>query len=234
MAALMVSALPVLPMAVPASAAANKTSADAVGGATASARAQASGEPVEVTADRTEYSITKANPDGTFTLTQSASPQRVHADDGSWDPVDTTLVRRPDGTVGPKSTVVNLSFSGGGNDAMVKLGSERGTLRLNWPGRLPEPRLDGAKAVYAEVIEGVDLELTATAEGYREVLVVKSAEAAADSALERIQLPVSSPDLQVLPGAGVACAQWTGTATPSSTARPARCGTPLAKPPRRA
>ncbi|MEH0549590.1 LamG-like jellyroll fold domain-containing protein [Streptomyces sp. B21-101] len=202
MAALMVSALPVLPMAVPASAAANKTSADAVGGATASARAQASGEPVEVTADRTEYSITKANPDGTFTLTQSASPQRVHADDGSWDPVDTTLVRRPDGTVGPKSTVVNLSFSGGGNDAIVKLGSERGTLRLNWPGRLPEPRLDGAKAVYAEVIEGVDLELTATAEGYREVLVVKSAEAAADSALERIQLPVSSPDLQVLPGAG--------------------------------
>lgn len=155
-----------------------------------------------MTADRTEYSTTQANPDGTFTLTQSATPQRVHSDDGSWGPVDTTLVHRPDGTVGPKSAVVDLSFSDGGSDAMVKLGSEQGTLRLNWPGRLPKPRLDGAKAVYADVFEGVDLELTATAEGYREVLVVKSAEAAADSALERVQLPVSSPDLHVLPGTG--------------------------------
>ncbi|MGW1269923.1 LamG-like jellyroll fold domain-containing protein [Streptomyces sp. NPDC002491] len=143
-----------------------------------------------------------ANPDGTFTLTQSATPERVRADDGSWHPVDTTLVHRTDGTVGPKSAVVDLSFSDGENDPMVKLGSERGALRLDWPGRLPKPRLDGAKAVYPDVIEGVDLELTATAEGYREVLVVKSAAAAADPALERIQLPVSSTDLKVLPGAG--------------------------------
>ena len=34
--------------------------------------------------------------------------------------------------------------------------------------------------MYAEVLPGVDLRLTATTEGYREVLVVKSAEAAAN------------------------------------------------------
>ncbi|WP_189709861.1 laminin G domain-containing protein [Streptomyces phaeofaciens] len=170
---------------------------------TAAERAAASGKQVEVTGERTEYSTTMANPDGSFTLVQSAVPQRVRGDDGSWDAVDTTLERRPDGTVGPKGAVVDLSFSGGGSGAgLIRLGNEQGSLRLDWPGRLPEPRLDGDKAVYADVLDGVDLELTATAEGYREVLVVKSAQAAADPALEHIALTASATDLDVLPGAG--------------------------------
>ena len=130
---------------------------------TAAERAAASGKQVEVTGERTEYSTTMANPDGSFTLVQSAVPQRVQGDDGSWDAVDTTLERRPDGTVGPKGAVVDLSFSGGGSGAgLIRLGNEQGSLRLDWPGRLPEPRLDGDKAVYADVLDGVDLELTAT------------------------------------------------------------------------
>ncbi|OQD51771.1 serine/threonine protein kinase [Streptomyces phaeoluteigriseus] len=160
-------------------------------------------EQVEVTSERTEYSTTMANPDGTYTFVQSAVPQRAKGDDGSWKPVDATLERRTDGTVGPKSAVVDLSFSGGGDGAgLIRLGDEGGALRLDWPGKLPEPRLDGTKAVYPDVLEGVDLELTATAEGYRQVLVVKSAEAAADPALEQIELTVSATDLEVVPGAG--------------------------------
>jgi hypothetical protein len=170
---------------------------------TAAERAAALGERVEVTGERTEYATTVANPDGTYTLVQSAVPQRVKGDDGSWKPVDATLERRADGSVGPKSAVVDLSFSGGGDGAgLIRLGDEGGALRLDWPGKLPEPRLDGAKAVYPEVLDGVDLELTATAEGYREVLVVKSAEAAEDPALEQIELTVSATDLEVVPGAG--------------------------------
>ncbi|MEU9336566.1 LamG domain-containing protein [Streptomyces sp. NPDC048290] len=166
-------------------------------------RAAVIGEQVEVTGERTEYSTTMANPDGTYTLVQSAVPQRAKDDTGSWQPVDATLERRNDGTIAPKSAVVDLAFSGGGDGAgMIRLGNEDGTLRLDWPGALPEPRLDGAKAVYANVLNGVDLELTATAEGYREVLVVKSAEAAADPALEQIDLTVSATDLEVVPGAG--------------------------------
>ncbi|MGI5397163.1 LamG domain-containing protein [Streptomyces sp. CA-251251] len=144
-----------------------------------------------------------ANPDGTYSFTQSAVPQRVKGDDGGWHPVDATLEKRDDGTVGPKSAVVDLSFSGGGDGAqLIELGNEQGTMRLGWPGRLPEPRLDGAKAVYPEVFDGVDLELTATAEGYREVLVVKTSEAAANAALERIELTVSSTGLEIVNGAG--------------------------------
>ncbi|NSL43665.1 LamG domain-containing protein [Streptomyces sp. 8P21H-1] len=169
----------------------------------ATARAMATGEQVEVTEERTEYSTTLANPDGTFSFTQSAVPQRVKGEDGSWQTVDPTLEQRPDGTVGPKSAVVDVSFSGGGDGSeMIYLGNEQGSLRLGWPGSLPEPRLDGAKAVYPDVLAGVDLELTATAEGYREVLVVKSAEAAADPALEQVKLSASAKGLQVVPGAG--------------------------------
>ncbi|MFD3843381.1 LamG domain-containing protein [Streptomyces sp. NPDC058642] len=169
---------------------------------TAAERAAATGEQVEVTGERTEYSTTMANPDGTFTFVQSAVPQRVKADDGSWRPVDADLERRTDGTVGPKSAVVDLAFSGGGNSPLIRLGNGQGSMRLSWPSTLPEPRLDGAKAVYPEVLKGVDLELTATAEGYREVLVVKSPEAAADPALEQIALQASSTDLDIVPGAG--------------------------------
>ncbi|MFJ8536835.1 LamG domain-containing protein [Streptomyces sp. NPDC093591] len=170
---------------------------------TALAQAQASGAPVEVTADRTEYSTTHANPDGTFTLTQSSTPQRVKQDNGSWGAVDPTLERRPDGRIAPKGAVVDLSFSGGGSGAdMLRLGKDDRSVTLGWRDALPEPTLDGATATYANVFDGVDLQLTATAEGYREVLVVKTPEAAENPALEHVELAASGDGLTVAPGAG--------------------------------
>nr|WP_234357962.1 hypothetical protein [Streptomyces puniciscabiei] len=170
---------------------------------TASARAQASGEPVEVTADRTEYSTTKANPDGSFTLTQSTTPQRVKEKDGGWGAVDPVLERRADGRVAPKGAVVDLSFSGGGPGSdMIELGRDGRSVTLGWPGSLPTPTLDGATATYANVFDGVDLQLTATAESYREVLVVRTPEAARNPALEQVELTASGDGLSVVPGAG--------------------------------
>lgn len=170
----------------------------------ASQRAAASGEPVEVTAARTEYTTTLANPDGTFTLTQATQPQRARAKDGSWRDVDITLEKRADGRIAPKAAVVDLSFSAGGSGAgMLSLSRGDRQLKLGWPGALPEPTLDGAAATYANVpVKGVDLQLTATAEGYREVLVVKSAEAAASSELEKIRLTAAGEGLSVVPGEG--------------------------------
>ncbi|WP_434588963.1 hypothetical protein [Streptomyces sp. A5-4] len=170
---------------------------------TALEKAAASGESVEVVADRTAYSQTLANPDGTFTLTQSTSPQRVKGADGAWRAVDATLERRADGSVGPKAAVVDLGFSGGGSGAdMIRLGSRRGSMTLGWPGPLPEPKLQGATATYPEVLAGVDLQLTATVEGYREVLVVKTAEAAANPRLEQIRLAAGGQGLNLVEGAG--------------------------------
>ena len=64
------------------------------------------------------------------------------------------------------------------------------------------PTVDGDSAVYAEVFPGVDLRLTATAEGYREVLVVKTPAAAADPRVERIEFGLSSAGLRVRGTAG--------------------------------
>lgn len=154
-------------------------------------------------AERTEYTTTMANPDGTFTLTQSTAPQRTKGADGAWRGVDATLERRPDGSVGPKAAVVDLRFSNGGDgDGLIHLGGDRGSLTFDWPTALPAPTLSGDTATYTEVFEGVDLQLTATSEGFREVLVVKSAEAAANPQLERIKLDVRADGLRIVPGAG--------------------------------
>jgi hypothetical protein len=76
--------------------------------ATAAWQAHKFGSPVEVLADRTESSQTFAQPDGTFTFRQSASPQRVRKGE-SWVPVDTTLVLSG-GSVVPKATVLAMRF----------------------------------------------------------------------------------------------------------------------------
>lgn len=184
--------------------AAVRAPASGVSEQSASERAVASGDPVEVTAERTEYTTTMANPDGTFVITQATEPQRAKAADGSWRGIDVTLEKRPDGTIGPKSSVVDLSFSGGGSGSgMLRLGHEDQVLKLGWPTSLPTPTLEGATATYADVpIKGVDLQLTATAEGYREVLAVKSAEAAASPELEKVRLTATGDGLSLVSGEG--------------------------------
>ncbi|MFD8079262.1 LamG domain-containing protein [Streptomyces sp. NPDC059718] len=170
---------------------------------TPSEEAAATGEPVEATALRTEYSTTTANPDGTFTLEQSASPLRAKAPDGSWRDLDPTLERRSDGSVGPKSAVVDLSFSGGGDGRdLIRVGKDGRSVTLGLATTLSSPVLDGAAATYGEVYPGVDLQLTATAEGYRQVFVVKTAQAAANPELEHIALTVTGTRLDVVPGVG--------------------------------
>lgn len=204
-ASLVLTALPVLsmPTAPVGSAAAAETATGVVDEAAALAQAKASGEEVEVTSARSEYTTTHANPEGTLTLTQSTTPQRVKQDDGSWEAVDPTLEWRPDGRVAPKGAVVDLSFSGGGSGAdMLRLGKDGRSVTLGWADSLPEPVLDGATATYPNVFDGVDLQLTATTEGYREVLVVKTPEAAQNPALEHVKLTARGDGLTVVPGAG--------------------------------
>lgn len=172
--------------------------------ATASQKAVASGSAVEVDADRTEYTTTYANPDGTtFTLDQSTVPVRVHHDDGAWVSPDPSLEVRSDGTVGPKATVVDLAFSDGGDGSgLVDIARGGKSLRLGWPGTLPKPTLDGASAVYADVLPGVDLRMTATTEGFRELLVVKTPQAAADPELKKVAFSLQSDGLTVASTSG--------------------------------
>jgi hypothetical protein len=191
--------------------------------AAASQKAAADGSPVEVTDDRTEYETTYANPDGTtFTRDQSTVPVRARQSDGSWTAPDPTLVVRADGTVGPKAAVVDLAFSGGGaGSGLVDITRSGKSLRLGWPGTLPKPTLDGANAVYADVLPGVDLRMTATAEGFRELLVVKTPAAAANAELKKISFSLRADGLTVAPTSGGGMTAVDDNARPVFTAPPA-------------
>ncbi|NLT55752.1 MAG: LamG domain-containing protein [Actinomycetales bacterium] len=167
--------------------------------AEAMARARATGQQVEVVPDRDAYSQNWANPDGTYTMTMAVSPQRGRAADGSMQPIDTRLERRGDGWVGPRVPGAPVAFSGGGDGRrMVLVECEGHRLELGWPGRLPSPVLDGDAAVYREVLPGADLRLTATADGFREVLVVKTPAAARSAVVRSLRFSMSSDDLRIV------------------------------------
>ncbi|MER5773563.1 LamG-like jellyroll fold domain-containing protein [Streptomyces sp. NPDC002039] len=157
------------------------------------------GEPVEVVGQRTEFTTTYANPDGkSFRLDQSVVPVRVKGEAGAWVEPDATLRLRADGTVGPKAAAAGVTFSGGGErDSLVTIDRGGRSLSFGWQGSLPEPVLEGDSAVYAEVLPGVDLRMTATTEGFREVLVVKTAEAAKNPRLRSVEFDLRAHQLQV-------------------------------------
>ncbi len=170
---------------------------------------------VEVAALRDEYSQTFANPDGSFTLQQSAAPQRVRAAGGSWVEPDATLVPRSDGSVGPRAAVVDLSFAGGpdglpddggGGSALLRLARNGESFTLGWPSlpslRRSAPQLFGESALYLDVLPGVDLRLTASTEGYQQVLVVKNREAALNPDLRQLKFDVRTEGLRLIPVAG--------------------------------
>ncbi|MFJ8968500.1 LamG domain-containing protein [Streptomyces anulatus] len=164
-------------------------------------RAQESGMRAEVESRRSEYATVYANPDGaTFTLEQSVIPVRVPKAAGGWQNPDPTLERRSDGTVGPKAAAVSIAFSGGGDDALARIERSGRSLRFAWPQELPTPRIDGASAVYGDVLPDVDLKVTATVESFQQVLIVKTPEAAADPRLKKLTLGMETVGLDVHKG----------------------------------
>ncbi|UCA54568.1 laminin G domain-containing protein [Streptomyces sp. WA6-1-16] len=169
----------------------------------ASAAAVAAGERVEVVEERSERETVFANPDGTtFTMEKSVAPVRV-ARQGKWVDPDPTLVRKSDGSVGPAAAAVDLAFSGGGDGAdLVTIAEGRRSVSLGWPGALPAPRLDGENAVYEDVLPDVNLILTATVEGFRQVLEVETPEAAANPALKAIEYRFGAKGLKIRAGVG--------------------------------
>ncbi|MFI9151512.1 DNRLRE domain-containing protein [Streptomyces sp. NPDC053367] len=126
----------------------------------------------EIVSARTESTTTWANADGTTTVESYTGPIRVKQPGGGWKPVDTTLVAE-DGVVRPRTAAADITFSGGGSGTPLAEVSRGGrTLGLDWPGKLPEPRLDGPTAVYPGAVEGGDLVVTALKEGFSHSVVL--------------------------------------------------------------
>ncbi|AHH98644.1 LamG-like jellyroll fold domain-containing protein [Kutzneria albida] len=152
-----------------------------------------------------------ANPDGTFTLHSDLRPIRVKRGQ-AWKPVDTTLTSTPDGRLAPAAAAVDVSFSGGGITPLVTLRNGDKAVSLTWPTALPAPTVSHNTAVYPNVMPGVDLQVTAQADSYSEVLVVHDATAAANPALSAIHLTATGTGLTVTTKDGGLSAQdSTGT-----------------------
>ncbi|WNB97877.1 DNRLRE domain-containing protein [Streptomyces sp. CGMCC 4.7035] len=133
---------------------------------------ESSGTRVEVVSQRTESTTTWANADGTTTVESFTGPIRVKNPDGSWTPVDTTLVA-DDGVVRPKAAAADITFSGGGEaEPLAEVSRGGRSLGLDWDGKLPKPELKGSTAVYRNAVEGGDLVVTALKEGFSHSVVL--------------------------------------------------------------
>ncbi|GAB2969082.1 hypothetical protein GCM10017788_80370 [Amycolatopsis acidiphila] len=161
---------------------------------TASDIAVQTGKPVEVTAETTPTRQVMANPDGTFTATSNRVPVRTQKN-GTWVPIDTTLHTNADGTLSPAATTENLTLSGGGSTPLITLAQGTGSIALSWPATLPAPLVSGATATYPNVYPGVDLQVTAEAASYSEVLVVHDATAAANPNVAQVHLTATATNL---------------------------------------
>ncbi|MFG2571650.1 FG-GAP-like repeat-containing protein [Streptomyces sp. NPDC048481] len=158
--------------------------------------ARASNQPVELISARTEASDTWALPDGSFSVKRHGTVVRLWRG-GAWVAADPTLAFAADGSVQPKATSVSVKFSGGGTGPMLTGIKDGRTLSLAWPKTLPKPTLDANVATYAEVLPGVDLQLKAEVEGFSQLLVVKTAEAAGNPELAALKFSMSTVGLDV-------------------------------------
>lgn len=163
---------------------------------TALQQAAESGEPVEVLARRTETSQTFANPSGTFTDKRYATAQRVRQGNKLVD-INTTLATTADGSIYPRATSVGLKFSGGGTGPLVTIVQDGRSMSLAWPTALPKPQIEEDTVTYPEVLPDVDLKLQAGASGYSQLLVVKSARAAANPELKAIDFKLATDGVTV-------------------------------------
>ncbi|MFD5325424.1 FG-GAP-like repeat-containing protein [Streptomyces sp. NPDC127092] len=159
-------------------------------------RAAATGAPYELVSARTETSDTWAQPEGGFKVHEYGTPVRLWRDRG-WVTADPTLAFTEDGSVAAKATSVAVKFSGGGSMPLISGAMDGRTLSLTWPTALPKPVLAGNIATYAEVLPGVDLQLKAEIEGFSQLFVVKSAEAAKNPELAKLQFGLDTVGLSV-------------------------------------
>jgi hypothetical protein len=104
-------------------------------------------------------------------------------------------VRQAVYTVADSGTTVRTADETDTYTPLATLTSDDHEVTLSWPGKLPEPVINGASALYRDVFTDVDLLLTAQDSGFSHVLVVHTPEAAADPALAEISYGLSSPDL---------------------------------------
>jgi len=151
---------------------------------------------VEITSETTATSLVSALPDGQMRLESSSAAVRMQTDDG-WVDIDPSLEESSNGAWVPVATEVPIEFSPGGDGPLARVQTDSGDwVSEYWPlGDLPKPSVTGPVATYEDVLDDVDLVLTASPTGFTEVLVIGTAEAAALPELQTLNLSIEGATL---------------------------------------
>ena len=170
--------------------------------------AKSTNNRVLVTGLLDEFSTTWVNPDGSLTTDSFGSAIRVRDDRSvsGWRDLDYDLAFNADGSVSPKSGLYSLFISGGGTvsqvaaSGVVRVTSADGSMvGFSWPGALPKPVLDGAKATFGEVLPAVDLVVEANASGFEQFFVLR--EKPSVEVLAALELPLKMKKVSVVENA---------------------------------
>jgi hypothetical protein len=127
----------------------------------------------------------------------SATRQDVDGD-GAWGEIDTTIesVAGPDGRLEVAAPALRMSFSdGSAAQPLAVIESLEGeSLSFDVPFELTAPVVEGDRVTYPGVLGDKDIDLVVTVDsdgtGWREVIRVRTPEAAANPALQGIEFPV--------------------------------------------
>ncbi len=153
---------------------------------------------VEITSARSTLTTVFAEASGKLVMESSVVPQRARQTDGTWAPIDLSLVVGGDGLLRPRVSAADVAFSGGGSAPMATVRKDGKAFSLSWLGVLPAPAISGDSATYPGVLPDVDLVVRATRTGFTHVLVVKTRAAAANPALRTIRFATGG-DAELLP-----------------------------------
>ncbi|WKX09807.1 LamG-like jellyroll fold domain-containing protein [Streptomyces sp. NL15-2K] len=122
------------------------------------------------------------NADGSTTIRHYNGRANFKAADGTWKPIDTTLVEDKDGRFEQKANSLDVGFAANAADeqlASVDFGAGR-TLAYSLRGarKAVAAEDEGGVVVYADVLPETDVQLVPIAEGFKENLVLHSRDAA--------------------------------------------------------
>ncbi|MBL7496454.1 DNRLRE domain-containing protein [Frankia sp. CNm7] len=135
---------------------------------------------VEVQAARTDNASVFRNPDGTYSTEVSTEPVRFQDEQGRWVEVDTGLEEQSGGGFEAKSVAAPVEIAAAADDAelaRIELGDGLSAGFALEGAAASDGVADGESVTFAEVREQADLELSASASGLKEVIVLQSADA---------------------------------------------------------
>ncbi|MHB9861196.1 DNRLRE domain-containing protein [Streptomyces sp. YIM S03343] len=122
------------------------------------------------------------NADGSTTIRHYSGRANFKADDGTWKPIDTSLVKDQDGRFEQKANSLDVEFAADAADkklASVDFGAGRSlTYALRGADKAAATEGEDGTVLYQDVLAETDVQLVPVADGFKENLVLNSPDAA--------------------------------------------------------